>query len=364
MWRQCLIKLEWRQCLIKITYYQSNGSIGKARVETVPDKDYILLPLWTQDPPFSFSSKDSPGAGYKPSEEEEKKDTKDPGNEDSKAPITKEPRVNKDKDNVNSTNRFNGVSSTVNVASNEVNFIGRKSSIKLPDDPNMHELENISIFEDLNEDVFGVDADLNNLESTIQEMCTEFEKMMHKKFQMSSIGELTFFLGLQVKQKEDMIFISQDKYVNEILNKFGYSNVKTASTPMETHKNFPKDEKGEDVDEDPKQEIECKYQEKEDNVYNTNNVNAASTNGVNAVSENTNNKLSFDLEMPTLEDISILKFSSDHEDDDEEADMNNTNTTIQVSPVATTRIYKDYPLDQLIDDICIQLFKQGNCQRI
>ncbi|GKB67329.1 putative ribonuclease H-like domain-containing protein [Tanacetum coccineum] len=85
--------------------------------------------------------------------------------------------------------------------------------------------------------------------STRKEMCTEFEKMMHKKFQMSSMGELTFFLGLQVKQKEDGIFISQDKYVNEILNKFGFSDVKTASTPMETHKTLLKDEKGEDVDE-------------------------------------------------------------------------------------------------------------------
>ncbi|GJW69992.1 putative ribonuclease H-like domain-containing protein [Tanacetum coccineum] len=49
--------------------------------------------------------------------------------------------------------------------------------------------------------------------STKKSLCTEFEKMMHKKFQMSSIGELTFFLGLQVKQKEDGIFISQDKYL-------------------------------------------------------------------------------------------------------------------------------------------------------
>ncbi|GKE37574.1 putative ribonuclease H-like domain-containing protein, partial [Tanacetum coccineum] len=64
----------------------------------------------------------------------------------------------------------------------------------------------------------------------------EFEKMMHKKFQMSSMGELTFFLGLQVKQKEDGIFISQDKYVTEILKKFGFTDVKTASTPMETQK--------------------------------------------------------------------------------------------------------------------------------
>ncbi|GKA27629.1 putative ribonuclease H-like domain-containing protein [Tanacetum coccineum] len=59
-------------------------------------------------------------------------------------------------------------------------------------------------------------------------------------FQMSSMGELTFFLGLQVKQKEDEIFISQDKYVTEILKKFGFTDVKTASTPMETHKPFSK----------------------------------------------------------------------------------------------------------------------------
>ncbi|GKE81674.1 putative ribonuclease H-like domain-containing protein [Tanacetum coccineum] len=57
--------------------------------------------------------------------------------------------------------------------------------------------------------------------------------MMYKKFQMSSIGELTFFLGLQVKQNEDGIFISQDKYVTKILKKFGFTNVKTVSTLME-----------------------------------------------------------------------------------------------------------------------------------
>ncbi|GJT53890.1 putative ribonuclease H-like domain-containing protein [Tanacetum coccineum] len=61
--------------------------------------------------------------------------------------------------------------------------------------------------------------------STRKEMCTDFEKMMHKKFPMSSIGELTFFLGLQVTQKNDGIFISQDKYVDEILEKFGFSTI-------------------------------------------------------------------------------------------------------------------------------------------
>ncbi|GKA66462.1 hypothetical protein Tco_0766270 [Tanacetum coccineum] len=62
------------------------------------------------------------------------------------------------------------------------------------------------------------------------------------------MGELTFFLGLQVKQKNDGIFISQDKYVTEILKKFGFTDVKTASTPMETQKPLLKDKDGEEVD--------------------------------------------------------------------------------------------------------------------
>nr|GEW02018.1 putative ribonuclease H-like domain-containing protein [Tanacetum cinerariifolium] len=329
-------------------------------------------------------------------EEEKKQNTKDSRNENSEVLITEEPIVNQEKDNVNNTNRVNVVSSTVNAASNEVNVVGRKSSIKLPDDPNMPEWEDISIFEDSDEDVFGAKADLNDLESTFQvspilitriyndhplqqvigdmhlapqtkRMSKNLEahglvstvdqrtnhkdlqnclfacflsqmepkkviqalkdlswieamqeellqlsykklflayasfkdfvvyqidvksvfyekikeevyicqplgfedldfpdkvykvekalyglhqapKMMHKKFQMSFMGELTFFLRLQVKQKEDGIFISQDKYVNEILTKFGFSDVKTTSTPMETHKTLLKNDKGEDVD--------------------------------------------------------------------------------------------------------------------
>ncbi|GJT31786.1 hypothetical protein Tco_0922205 [Tanacetum coccineum] len=62
------------------------------------------------------------------------------------------------------------------------------------------------------------------------------------------MGELTFFLGLQVNQKEDGIFISQDKYVGEILKKFGFSSIRTASTPMETNKALTKDEDCEYVD--------------------------------------------------------------------------------------------------------------------
>nr|GEY29050.1 copia protein [Tanacetum cinerariifolium] len=72
--------------------------------------------------------------------------------------------------------------------------------------------------------------------STKKELCIAFEKKMHEKFQMSSLGELTFFFGFQVKQKQDGIFISQDKYVTEILKKYGFTKVKNASKPMETQK--------------------------------------------------------------------------------------------------------------------------------
>ncbi|GJZ17288.1 putative ribonuclease H-like domain-containing protein [Tanacetum coccineum] len=84
--------------------------------------------------------------------------------------------------------------------------------------------------------------------STKKSLCIEFEGLMHKKFQMSSMGELTFFLGLQVMQRDDGIFISQDKYVADILKKFDFSSVKTASTPIETNKALLKDEEAEDVD--------------------------------------------------------------------------------------------------------------------
>ncbi|GJW33369.1 putative ribonuclease H-like domain-containing protein [Tanacetum coccineum] len=72
--------------------------------------------------------------------------------------------------------------------------------------------------------------------------------LMHKRFQMSSMGELTFFLGLQVQQKKDRIFIIQDKYVADILKKFDFATMKTTSTPMEPNKALVKDEEAEAVD--------------------------------------------------------------------------------------------------------------------
>ncbi|GJS13313.1 putative ribonuclease H-like domain-containing protein [Tanacetum coccineum] len=84
--------------------------------------------------------------------------------------------------------------------------------------------------------------------STKKSWCDEFETLMKSRFQISSMGELTLFLGLQVKQKPDGIFISQDKYVGKMLTKFKLANVKSAITPMETKMPLTKDEGAMDVD--------------------------------------------------------------------------------------------------------------------
>ncbi|GJS61701.1 putative ribonuclease H-like domain-containing protein [Tanacetum coccineum] len=112
----------------------------------------------------------------------------------------------------------------------------------------------------------------------------------------------------------------------------------------------PSSDDGKKVDEDPRKESECDDQEKEDNVNNTNNVNVTGINEVNAISEITSIEFPDDPNMPDLEDISIFDSSRDDEDDGAEANMNNLDTTIQVSPNLTTRIHKDHPLDQVIGD--------------
>ncbi|GJZ07120.1 putative ribonuclease H-like domain-containing protein, partial [Tanacetum coccineum] len=112
------------------------------------------------------------------------------------------------------------------------------------------------------------------------------------------------------------------------------------------------------IDEDPRKDSECKDQEKKDNVNNTNNVNivsstvnTADTNEVNVVGSKTSIELPLDQNMPELENYSIFDFSRGDEDDDVEVDMNNLDTTIQVSPIPTTRIHNDHPLDQVIGDL-------------
>jgi len=79
-------------------------------------------------------------------------------------------------------------------------------------------------------------------------MVQHFIKQMQYEFEMSLVGELTYFLGLQVKQMEDIIFISQSKYVKNIVKKFGMDNGSHKRTLAATHLKLSKDENGVAVD--------------------------------------------------------------------------------------------------------------------
>ncbi|GJY03671.1 uncharacterized mitochondrial protein-like protein [Tanacetum coccineum] len=267
---------------------KSCDDTGKAKMETVPGKDYVLLPLWHVDPLLSQNSKSSPDAGFKSLGDNEKKVTEEPRKESGDSSNDQE----KEDDNVNSTNNVNAVSLTVNVVGIEVNVVGAKTSIELPDDPNMPELEDI-VYSDDYEDV-SAEADKNNLNTFIPmdvksaflygkikeevyvcqppgfedpdflDIVYKVEKALYglhqapkswyetlstylldNRFQRGKINNTLFIR----RDKGDILLVQvQDKYVTEILKKFGFTDVKTASTPMETQKPLLKDEDGKEVD--------------------------------------------------------------------------------------------------------------------
>ncbi|GMI96628.1 cysteine-rich RLK (RECEPTOR-like protein kinase) 8 [Hibiscus trionum] len=78
--------------------------------------------------------------------------------------------------------------------------------------------------------------------------CKDFSKLMQGEFEMSMMGELSFFLGLQIKQMNDGTFINQAKYVSDMLKKFGLENAKPQATPMSSSMKLDKDEGGKCVD--------------------------------------------------------------------------------------------------------------------
>ncbi|KAK6150787.1 hypothetical protein DH2020_015719 [Rehmannia glutinosa] len=85
--------------------------------------------------------------------------------------------------------------------------------------------------------------------ATNEYLCKKFSKLMQDEFEMSMMGELNFFLGLQIKQFQEGIYISQSKYTKELLKKFGIEEGRTVSTPMATNVKIDKDEKRKSVDE-------------------------------------------------------------------------------------------------------------------
>ncbi|GJZ50839.1 retrovirus-related pol polyprotein from transposon TNT 1-94 [Tanacetum coccineum] len=84
--------------------------------------------------------------------------------------------------------------------------------------------------------------------STSQNLCDDFAKIMYDEFEMSMMGELNFFLGLQIKHMEDEIFFNQSKYIKEMLKKFGLKDSKPTKTPMSTEIKLTKDDEADSLD--------------------------------------------------------------------------------------------------------------------
>ena len=104
---------------------------------------------------------------------------------------------------------------------------------------------------DLNKDFIIVQIYVDDIifGATNETLCKDFSKLMQGEFEMSMMGELKFFLGLQVKQTKDGIFIHQQKYTKELLKKFKMENSKPMKTPMHSFgAGLGKDELGKPVD--------------------------------------------------------------------------------------------------------------------
>ncbi|GJR76080.1 putative ribonuclease H-like domain-containing protein [Tanacetum coccineum] len=146
--------------------------VGQAGKKKVPGKDYILLPLWAADPPFSSVPKSSPNDGFKPLGDDQERSSEDSRKEDRDLRAKFERLVDKEKEiSTNSTNSVYTASSPVIVA--RLSFVNADGSpfvaaTSLLDDPRMPHLEDIGSFEYTNdaEDV-GAKADLNNLDTII-----------------------------------------------------------------------------------------------------------------------------------------------------------------------------------------------------
>jgi hypothetical protein len=74
-----------------------------------------------------------------------------------------------------------------------------------------------------------------------------FQEMMEKEFQMSMMGKLTFFLGIQVKKMKQGTFVHQAKYTKDLMNKFNMAKLKPMSIPMSTATTMDPDENGDAV---------------------------------------------------------------------------------------------------------------------
>lgn len=80
------------------------------------------------------------------------------------------------------------------------------------------------------------------------DLCKAFLEEMSKEFDISMFGEIKFFVGLQIQQKKDGIYITQSKYIKEILKKFGMEDWRPVGTPMSTEHKLSKNDDSKEVD--------------------------------------------------------------------------------------------------------------------
>jgi hypothetical protein len=79
-------------------------------------------------------------------------------------------------------------------------------------------------------------------------LVSSFQKIMENEFQISMMGELNFFLGIQVKEMKKGTFVHQAKYTNDLIKKFNMTELKPVSTPMSSGMSLGPDEDGDTVD--------------------------------------------------------------------------------------------------------------------
>ncbi|GJZ11879.1 putative ribonuclease H-like domain-containing protein, partial [Tanacetum coccineum] len=248
------------------------------------------------DQPFSSSPKNSLDAGFKLSREEEKKGAEDPGNEGGIL-STEEPRINQEKiASVNSTNNINTVGPTVNAASIENNDVDENIVYGCANDPNIPDLEEIGRFSDAEDDVEQIIGDIHSTPQTRRMTKSVIEHAMFSSVQQRTNHK--DFMVYQMDVKSAFLYVVVGNQSN------GNAGTKACDN--------------------------------------------ADAQTVMTFDLKTSIKLLNDPNMPKLEDT---VYSDNDEDVCAEADMNNLDAFMLVSPIPTTRIHKDHLVDQIIEDL-------------
>nr|GEW28083.1 putative reverse transcriptase domain-containing protein [Tanacetum cinerariifolium] len=225
-----------------------NVNAWQAGQEKAYDHEYILLPFMPSNSPLSSSTQSS-----------DDKDTDEVPRKGDEG-VSKGSRIDDQERTDSRTQDVNTVGPSINTANTNINTDSLNINTVGSNDLSMPSLEEISIFDDVyNDREVGAEADTNNLElsTVVSPIPTTRVHKDHPKEQIirdlnlvtQTRRMINFFEeNDMVKQKDDGIFISQDKYVVDILKKFDFTTVKTPSTLTEPNKALIKDVEAEDVD--------------------------------------------------------------------------------------------------------------------